>query len=46
MIAVHALITFSEIIGFDHSIIYIKIFCTDKYVYIIFYAHAEFCRFS
>ena len=34
MIVVHALILFSEIIRFDHTIIYINFFCTDTIVYI------------
>ena len=45
MIAVHALIIYSEIIEFDHSTICIIFSILKTYVYISFYAHAEFCRF-
>ena len=44
MIAVHALIIFPDIIGFDHSNICINFSILNTYVYISFYAHAEFCR--
>ena len=48
VIAAHALIIFSEKIGFGHSIT-----CNTFFFYIeknifklIFHAHGEFCRFS
>ena len=47
MSAVHALIIFSEIIGFDHTTICIKKILYRKNIFtIVFYAHAEFGRFS
>ena len=46
MIVVHALIIFSEKIGFDHLITCIRFFYTKKKNSLIFYAHGEFCRFS